>query len=181
MNIQHSSRSDEWYTPDAVLEVARKVLGTIDLDPASSLEANKRVGATQIITKEQGGLSTPWNGRTLFINPPGGKLGNRSKTTLFWKRLMDHRAGGALDHAIFLAFSLEALQTTQDKDCLPMARFPLCIPAFRLRFLEADGTEGKAPSHSNCIVYVPGYIDRTAEFEQAFGALGSVLNTRRHP
>lgn len=30
MNVQHSSRSDNWHTPSAILELVRKVLGQID-------------------------------------------------------------------------------------------------------------------------------------------------------
>jgi hypothetical protein len=184
VSVQHSSRSDSWQTPPKILYLAREVLGHIQLDPASSVEANCAVGATRIFTEASDGLTSPWptHPNTVFLNPPGGKIGNRSKAALFWKRLMDYREAGHLTHAIFLAFSVDALQTTQGKGCKPIAEFPFCVPAKRIAFVHSDdGAVKEAPSHSNMIVYVPGSVDRTEEFSRIFSSLGAVLNTQRHP
>ena len=42
----------EWYTPPYIIEKAKLVLGTIDLDPASCEYANRTVGASKIYTAE---------------------------------------------------------------------------------------------------------------------------------
>ncbi len=77
MNIQHSSRSDLWYTPEKVLDGVHLVLGTIDLDPASDDFGNSRVRADRFYASEEDGLAQDWGG-SMFINPPGGKRGNKS-------------------------------------------------------------------------------------------------------
>lgn len=66
---EHSSESNEHYTPTNVVTLARAVLKEIDLDPASSEIANARVQAKQFYN--QGGQIPPWHG-TVFLNPPGG-------------------------------------------------------------------------------------------------------------
>lgn len=169
MNIQHSARSDNWWTPPAVLDLAREVLGQIDLDPASCLQANAAVGATRYYTEADDGLTLPWAG-TVWCNPPGGRRGNKSLAGLFWLKLIQDR--GALTHAIFMAFSAEALQNTQRKGGPSIMDFPFCVPAKRIRFLK-PGVEATSPSHSNVVVYVPGTIDKTAEFVRVFSALGA--------
>jgi hypothetical protein len=172
MNIQHSSATDEWYSPLSVLVRAKEILGQIDLDPASDEFGNARVGARYFITKEQDGLASPWPiFSTVFINPPGGKTGNQSNTALFWKRLMEYRDSGSLKHAIFMCFSIEAAQNTQGKGCKSILEFPFCIPQRRIRFDSREGTFS-SPSHSNAIIYIPGQINKTAEFIKHFSDLG---------
>jgi DNA N-6-adenine-methyltransferase (Dam) len=61
----------EWFTPAEFLAVVRAALGTIDLDPASSDEAQQIVQATNYFTKEQDGLKKEWYGK-VYLNPPYG-------------------------------------------------------------------------------------------------------------
>lgn len=174
MNIKHSSNSVEWFTPLWLIDMCKEVLGEIDLDPASCTQANLRVGAKRIITEAQDGLKSDWGKpRTVLLNPPGSKLGNKSMSGLFWKKLMEERPN--FGHAIYIGFSLEQIQITQNYHEQSIGHFPLCIPKKRIAFDAADGTSGKAPSHSNVIVYVPGAIDRTDEFQHVFSKLGVVI------
>ncbi len=78
------------------------------------------------------------------------------------------REEGKLEHAIFLAFSAEALQNTQGKGCYSICDFAVCIPAKRLHFDTAAPIVKNAPSHSNAIVYVPGRVNRTNIFRDVF-------------
>ncbi len=60
---------NEWYTPPDVLEDVRLVLGTIELDPASSEAAQQVVKAEHFFTKEDDALTQDWFGK-VFLNPP---------------------------------------------------------------------------------------------------------------
>ena len=72
MNVMHFSRDDSWRTPIWILDLVREVLGDIDVDPASSFEANENVRATSYLTKEDDGLFTTWftEPKTVYVNPP---------------------------------------------------------------------------------------------------------------
>jgi hypothetical protein len=176
MLTQHSSRSDSWHTPQDIIDRVHKVLGNIDLDPASDVYANARIGARHFYTREQDGLAVDWIRGSVFLNPPGGKRGNKSLSALFWKKLMEHRDSRKLTHAIFMAFSIEQLAVTQGYGCIALGEFPLVIPAKRIQFVKLDGSPGGAPSHANCIAYVPGTTDNTPEFLDAFEDLGTFMN-----
>jgi hypothetical protein len=173
MNIQHSSRNDDWMTPVDIIRRVKLVLKEIDFDPASSYQANERVGAKLYYSQMEDGLVKPWpEGCSIFCNPPGGKVGNKSKTGLFWQRLMAHK--DRFSHAIFLCFSVEAFQSTQGKGVASVGEFPFCIPKKRIKF-DFTGDEKKtSPSHSNAIIYVPGWKDERELFKKAFEDLGLV-------
>lgn len=139
MSVKHSSKINEHYTPCYIVEPAREVLGHIDLDPATSELANKRIQAARIFI-EQDGLKTfeePWHGR-VFLNPPGGTKPIvpefRSNPSLFWSKLMHEWGAGNVEAAIVIGFTVEVLQTTQGETEYPMLRFPFCIPKQRIKF-----------------------------------------------
>jgi hypothetical protein len=176
MNIQHSSRNDDWQTPLLILNMVHQVLGHIDLDPASSDQANINVKAKRFFTKEDNSLEKDWGLSigTVFINPPGGKINNKSISIEFWKRLMNEKYHNRLLDAIFLSFSIEHLQTSQGKGVPSIKNFPFCVPRKRIAFIDPTGEDRGAPSHSNMIVYVPGLRDRTHKFKEIFSMLGDI-------
>jgi ParB family chromosome partitioning protein len=61
--------SAEHYTPAQYIAAAHRVLGTIDLDPASCSEANKIIKATKFFDEKIDGLAQEWRGR-IWLNPP---------------------------------------------------------------------------------------------------------------
>lgn len=83
MQIQVSSENDSWITPSDIISRVTEVLGFIDLDPATSKEANEIVKARSIFTKEDNALSQHWQCETFFLNPPYGKVGNKSQAGIF--------------------------------------------------------------------------------------------------
>lgn len=70
-HVANNSGCNEWYTPAEYINIVRKTLKTIDLDPASCEFANKTVKATQYYSLENDGLKHEWHGR-VFMNPPYG-------------------------------------------------------------------------------------------------------------
>lgn len=54
--------NNSWGTPPHFIESARKVMGSIDTDPASNDEAQQIVQAEQYYTEDDSGLDQYWNG-----------------------------------------------------------------------------------------------------------------------
>lgn len=67
--VINNSGNTEWYTPKQYIESARKVMGSIDLDPASSKEAQKIVRAAKYYDSKADGLTKKWKGN-IWLNPP---------------------------------------------------------------------------------------------------------------
>lgn len=65
--------TNERYTPPHIIELARKVMGHIHCDPASSEIANHVVQADIYYTYKDNGLSQPWLGN-VWCNPPYGRV-----------------------------------------------------------------------------------------------------------
>jgi phage N-6-adenine-methyltransferase len=64
---------NEWYTPSEWIEVARNIMGSIELDPFSCEQANLTVQADRFFTIEDDALSREWNADTVWMNPPYGR------------------------------------------------------------------------------------------------------------
>lgn len=150
---QHSSRSQEHYTPTPIVESTRKVLGgTIDLDPASCSLAQQIIGAKKWygwdgVTMHDG-LALSWDvqGGTAFCNPPGGLTAkarpdlthvHKSYPMLWWGRFSAEFMRGSFSAGIWVCFTLEQLRLSQAPLFPGMPAhldFPVCYLAKRLRF-----------------------------------------------
>ena len=89
----NKSENDEWYTPPQYIEAARKVMGDIDLDPASNELAQSIINAAEYFT--EGALEKDWHGR-VWLNPPF------SKVLPFANKLISHMESGDVSQAIVL-------------------------------------------------------------------------------
>lgn len=158
------SGNNEWYTPRYIIDVVRHVLGTIDLDPASSDIANKTVQAARYFTKEQDGLSQPWEGN-VFLNPPysGGLMQK------FVDKLVREFLDGKLKQAIVLTNSGTETRWYQKllSECTAM-----CVLGKRVRFIMSDGTLGKSPVLGQTLFY---FGSHPREFGWNAKQLGTVL------
>jgi hypothetical protein len=184
---KHSSASNEHYTPPEIIEAARKCMGRIELDPASCALANQTVKADRFYTKADRALRLEWKSPAVWLNPPGGKDGNQSRTLQWWEKLVYEWQAERLREAIFLAFNLEFLQTSQRSLVKPM-QLPFCVPAKRLDFYKpiAKGTKTKAggsPTHANVIVMLPSIREHPESirerFSSAFEKFGTICNGAR--
>lgn len=101
--VPFPQKSNEWYTPSRYIEAARRVMGSIDLDPASCELANRTVKATRFYSAKENGLAQEWSGN-VWLNPPYGKIhGNTSLMKLFLEKLMRELAAGNVNQAMVLA------------------------------------------------------------------------------
>lgn len=67
--INQTSGDTEYYTPEFITDGSREVMGSIDLDPATSKTANHFVKAENIFTAKDDGLAQPWFGN-IWMNHP---------------------------------------------------------------------------------------------------------------
>lgn len=206
--VKHSSESFEHFTPPAVIERARRALGEIDLDPASSQVAQRVVRARNFYTQFEDGLEQEWHGKVL-LNPPGGDLvrpvfgpdrpkseaerardmevyrrwKTRSRPVAWWRKLMEEHAAGRCTGAVFIGFTVEMFQSTQgDAQWPSAAEFLCCLPGTRLAFWLLKGdelVEGKSPTHTNFIAYVGTDQVERARFLVEFRSLGIMVNEAR--
>ena len=91
-----SSGHDDWYTPSEIIEAARRAMGSIDLDPATALEAQKLIGADVYYTKTTNGLNSnlPWAGN-VWLNPPYGR-GDTSAVGFIRRLIVEYGAGNVI-------------------------------------------------------------------------------------
>ena len=72
-HINQDSGDVEYYTPIEIVNAARTVMGSIDLDPASSPIANERVKAVKFFSSN--GLGQDWFGN-VWMNHPFDRFEN---------------------------------------------------------------------------------------------------------
>lgn len=170
---QHLTNSNDHGTPRGIVELARKVLVGIDLDPASTEAHNRTVRAKCIFTSREDGLVQPWRGR-VFLNPPGGVIKSkeemarwktRSRAVAWWRMLVEEYGAGRIYAAIFIGFNMEILATSQSTEWMSVLDFPFCVPKKRIAFT------GKQPTHSNVVVYV-GPKANLKKFRSVFSEIG---------
>lgn len=142
-HVANNSGENEWYTPAQYVESARRVMGSIDLDPASSEIANKRVGATTIFTKDDDGLSMDWFGN-IWMNPPYAQ----PLISQFIEKLTANRT---FEQAIVLVNNATETQWGQ---MLLRASDAVCFHQGRIRFIDPFGVAGQAPLQGQMICYI---------------------------
>jgi DNA N-6-adenine-methyltransferase (Dam) len=157
---------NEWYTPSEFIELARKVMGSIDLDPASCEKAQKTVKAGAYFTKETDGLAQPWFGR-VFLNPPYSK----HLITQFIDKLVAELP--AIEQGIVLT---DARTDTRWFRKL-MAVSTVCLTYGRIHFINANGEAGE-PTIGSVFFY---HGNNQKRFAKVFSEIGAVIDAREKP
>ena len=140
-HVTHNSGEIEWYTPAEYVEAARTVLGEIDLDPASSHQANAIVKADQIFTAATDGIAHDWRGR-VWMNPPYAP----GLVKAFTAKLVAHVVAHEIEAAIVLVNNatetqwFRAMADEADAICFKTGRIQFHAPAKA----SAAGLQGQA-------------------------------------
>lgn len=143
-----SSASNEWFTPPRYIELVKRVMGDIDLDPFSCEAANKIVGARRYWTKEDDAFKQDWEAKNVFMNPPYGKVGNDSQAGLACAALVGAYWQEMVGEAIILVNSCTGAGWFQ-----PLFDWTICFVDHRIRYVSPEGKKNQ-PTKDNVFVYL---------------------------
>lgn len=151
---------NEWYTPIQYIEAARKVLGEIDLDPASSLAAQENIQARAFFTKAEDGLMRQWHGR-VWLNPPYAQpfIWN------FVEKLVLELTEARVTEAILLTHSYTDTAWFHHAEAIAAS---ICFTRGRIKFVDPDGEEC-APTQGQAFFYYGENQQRFGEVFREFG------------
>lgn len=157
-HVSYNAGNSEWYTPADYIELALKVMGSIDLDPASSEIANEIVKAEKFYTAEDDGLSQEWSGN-IWLNPPySSELINK-----FVDKFINSLE--KINQAIILVNN--ATETEWFNKLVRHSK-AVCFPVGRVRFYGADGRIG-APLQGQALIY---FGEQAKKFIEVFRVKG---------
>jgi ParB family chromosome partitioning protein len=160
-HISNNSGDNEWYTPVPYIRAARAVMGGIDLDPASTAEANAVVRAARFYTEKDDGLTQPWTGR-VWMNPPYAQ----PWIARFCERLVTEHSRGGVTEACVLVNNATETRWFQALAAESAAR---CEPQGRVRFWHPR--KEATPLQGQVLLYLG---QRTSKFKHEFERFGLV-------
>lgn len=160
-HVSNNSGEIEWYTPREYIELARKVMGSIDIDPASSKAANKTVKATKYYTMTTDGLKKEWHGN-VWMNPPY----ENGLVSTFVTNLAGEIGNGNITQAVVLVNN-----ATDTKWFVEFAASMtmLCLKTGRIAFVNEGGEAIKGALQGQVFGY---YGKRQKSFASAFADVG---------
>jgi phage N-6-adenine-methyltransferase len=164
VHVSNNSGNNEWYTPEKYLNAARKAMGGIDTDPASSAFANKNVKAKNYYTAETNGLEQKWSGR-VWMNPPYAQ----PLVSEFIEAAVTKFQASEFEEACILVNNATETQWFQK---LLSAAEGACFLRGRIKFLDEKGEPANSPLQGQVVVYLG---KRPKTFAMAFHEEGTVL------
>lgn len=168
-SIPNAERSsDEWYTPPRYIDMARKVMNSIDLDPFSCAHANETVKAKKFFSVDDSALTQPWSriGKvTVWMNPPYGRGTLGPAIDAFLAAWLD----GQISHAVILVNNATETGWFQRmaRECSAQ-----CQVERRIAFYNDDGKETSGNTRGQIFLY---FGSAEARFKKIFDQIGVVL------
>ena len=163
-HVSQNTGESEWYTPPDYIEVARTVMGSIDVDPASSKIANAIVKAKTYFTADDDGRLQSWQGN-VWMNPPY----SQPLIAEFCDLLVRKYQTGEVRQACVLVNN--ATETLFYQNMLKVCG-AVCFIKGRVKFIDEQGNESGAPLQGQTVLY---FGERISEFATMFKAFGIIL------
>lgn len=187
--INQTSGDFEYYTPEPWPNLARCLMGQIDLDPASNEVANQRIKAVRYYTEEQDGLSLPWAGKVWMNHPfhrgelacPDNTAKCKKKTCkkrgyhitqdiagndAWINKLITEYQNGAITEAVIICFC-----SSSEGWFRPLLKFPQLFPDGRVNYKRPDGSNAVGVTKGSVITYLG---QNTKGFAKLFGPYGTI-------
>ncbi len=158
--------SDSWFTPAQYVDAARSVLGRIYLDPFSSDAANLTVGAKLYYTEADDGFKQSWLAKTVWMNPPYGRLCRPAIEKFVYEFGCGHFKSG-------IVLVNNATETRFFQLLMDVAS-AVCFTNHRISFYNADGKRISGNTRGQAFFYVAKRPNITL-FKSAFASFGKVL------
>ncbi len=159
VHVSQNSGNNEWFTPEEYIFSAKKVMGRIDLDPASCEEANQIVQAASYYDIETDGLKQEWQGR-VWLNPPY----STDSINAFCEKLVESLESD-VSQAIVLVNN--ATDTNWFYNLITNAS-AFVFRKGRIKFISTDGVK-KSPLQGQVFIY---FGERASEFLNEFEQYG---------
>lgn len=165
VHVSNNSGENEWYTPEIYIESARKVMGGIDLDPATSEVANRTVRAATYFTAQDDGLAQTWPIGRIWMNPPYAQplIGQ------FAEKMAQEVERGS--ESVVLVNNATETAWFQRMASVCSA---ICFPKGRIKFLDPKGNPSGAPLQGQAIIYSGPNVDK---FDDDFSKFGLVVRS----
>lgn len=159
--INQTSGEQEYFTPMPIVDAARRVMGSINLDPASSTLVNERIRAGAIFTKNYDGLKQEWFGN-VWVNHPFGRRENP-----LWVRKMVVE----YNRMDVLAITCITFAATSEEWFQPLMEYPQCYLTPRTNYYLPDGTLKRGVSKGSVMTYMGPAVDK---FALEFASMGTI-------
>jgi ParB family chromosome partitioning protein len=159
-NRTQGTGENEWYTPIEYIEAARKVMGSIDLDPATSEFGQSRIKADKYYTKSHDGLNKPWFG-CIWLNPPY----SQPLISQFTDKLIEEINSGADGQAIILTHNYT---DTEWFHKLESVADLLCFTKGRIKY-EAENGKVAQPTQGAVFFYIGNNMKKFKEVFSRYG------------
>jgi phage N-6-adenine-methyltransferase len=165
-HVSNNSGDNEWYTPKEYIDAVKNVMGSIDVDPATSQVANTVVQAATFYTIADDGRNKEWAGN-VFMNPPYA----HPLIDEFTNKLISELQSGNTKQAIVLVNNATETKWFQS---LANKAAAICFPQSRLKFWSQDKVSA-TPLQGQAFLYFGNDIKT---FRSEFGKYGFVAVIR---
>lgn len=144
--VGYTGGSDEHDTPVSFFAPIAEAVGGFDIDPAASETSDL---AERNVTKDEDGLSIPWNG-DVWLNPPYSEVGDWME---YARNQYEH---GHANRVVSLVFARTSTQWWHNHATTADA---VCFVEGRLTF---GGADNSAPAPSAVVIWgeIPAALER---------------------